>query len=67
MARVLRTDLPPGVAHAGTVGPAAGRHHEDSAGGAGQAHQPKVVLRVVGVTLQYTGIRRLGGSLGLPG
>lgn len=38
-------DLPPGVAHARTVCPAAGRHHGDSAGGTVWANQPQVVLR----------------------
>lgn len=38
-------DLPPGIAHIGTVGPTAGRHHRDSAGRAVRANQPKVVLR----------------------
>lgn len=38
-------DLPPGAAHARTVGPAAGWHRGAGAGGAVWANQPKVVLR----------------------
>ena len=38
-------DLPPGVAHAGTVGPAAGRRRGERARGAVRAHQPQAALR----------------------